>query len=107
MSNIEKELRTLLGNADSETVNFFALYSLTLHRGDEKLAHGIASAALLSRNDFEEACEVDYDLLGRIKTVCPDWEALTWGRIITRCVLRGDQRKAATLQDLMRRRVAN
>lgn len=107
MSDLEKEFRAALAEADDETVTFWVLYSLAVHRGEQGLADAVLSAAMLPRLDGDETCDLDFDLLGRIKTVCPDDESLTWGRALTRCVMRGDQRKAAALQDLMRRRVAS
>lgn len=78
-----------------------------LLRGDEEMVEALGAYGRSTRTDHPEAkCEVDYDLLGRIKSVCSEDESLNWGRALVWCVERGDVNKATTLQNLMRRRVA-
>lgn len=108
MNNLEAQFTEIIGQLDEENLLLVVLMAHSLKRKDMSLNAALEAYGHIPRQDQDDAaCEVDFDLLGRIKTVCPDDESLTWGRALTRCVLRGDQRKAAVLQDLMRRRVAN
>jgi hypothetical protein len=108
MSDLDTQLAEVIGQLDDENLLLVVLMAHALKRKDMVLNAALEAYCHIPRREQDEAsCEVDFDLLGRIKTVCPEDESLTWGRALTRCVMRGDQRKAAALQDLMRRRVAN
>ena len=108
MSDLDTQLAEVIGQLDDEDLLLVVLMAHALKRKDMGLNAALEAYGHIPRQDQDNAaCEVDFELVGRIKTVCPDDESLTWGRALTRCVMRGDQRKAAALQDLMRRRVAS
>lgn len=105
--NLDVRLADVVAQIDDENLLLLMLLAYALKRNDLALNAALEAYGHIPRTDDEGAtCNVDYDLLGRIKAVCPDDESLTWGRALTRCVLRGDWHKAAALQDIMRRRVA-
>jgi len=105
--NLNERLAEVVMQLDDENLLLVLLLAYALNRNDITLNAALEAYGHIPRTDDEGAtCNVDYDLLGRIKAVCPDDEGLTWGRALTRCVLRGDEHKAAALQDIMRRRVA-
>jgi hypothetical protein len=108
MSDLDTQFAEVIGQLDDEHLLLVLLMAHALKRKDMGLNDALEAYSHIPRHDCDDAtCEVDFDLLGQIKTVCPDDESLTWGRALTQCVIRGDQSKAAALQDLMRRRVSN
>ena len=108
MSDLDAKLEEIIGKLDEENLLLVLLIAHALKRGDMGLNTALEAYGHIPRQEQDHGtCEVDFDLLGRIKSVCPDDESLTWGQALTRCVMRGDQRKAEALQDLMRRRVAS
>lgn len=107
MSDLDTQLAEVIGQLDDENLLLVVLMAHALKRKDMGLNAALEAYGHIARQDQDNAaCEVDFELVSRIKTVCPDDESLTWGRALTQCVMRGDQRKAAALQDIMRRRVA-
>lgn len=108
MSDLDTRLAKVIGQLDDKDLLLVVLMAHALKRKDIGLNTALEAYGHMPRQDQDDAaCEVDFDLLGRIASVCPDDESLTWGRALTRCVMRGDQHKAAALQDMMRRRVAS
>lgn len=103
---LNERLSEVIDQLDDENLLLVLLLAHSLRRKDLALNAALEAYGHIPRHDDDALCEVDYDLLGQIKVVCPDDEATTWGRALTRCVLRGDEKKAAALQGLMRRRIA-
>ena len=80
----------------------------TIGLKDEVLTAGMEALVLRAKANAEENdFEPDYDLLRRMRAVCPNGEAMDWGRALVVSLMRGDGRRAATIEALMRRRVAN
>lgn len=107
MTNIDAELVEMIQQLDAESLSTITLLAYAITRKDRKLNAAIKAYGLIPRQDMDDAnCEIDYDLLSKIKSVCPSDEGLTWGRALSQCVLRGDKRRVAAIQDLMRLRMA-
>ncbi|MCB1335060.1 MAG: hypothetical protein KDK26_15770 [Roseivivax sp.] len=90
--------------------NSLATAELMIHaamRGDMDGCRSLAELlARPERKSFSDA-EFNFDLLDRLKALCPYSEYLAWCRTMVLCAERGDHARAEALQDLMRRRVAN
>lgn len=107
-NDYEERFAELVGQLDGEGMLLVLLLMHALKRKDMKLSAALEAYSQIPRQDQDDmACDIDLELLGQIRAVCPADEGLVWGRALTQCVLRGDQRKASAFQDLMRRRVAN
>lgn len=108
MTEQEEYFCELLGRLDDEQVATFTLIMEALDRGDDAMSAALQAYGLMPRHDDPSArCEVDFDLLSNIKTICPEYERVPWARALCFAVGRGDQNKVTALQDIMRRRVAS
>lgn len=105
---LDRQFAEIVAELDDESLLLVVLMAHALKRKDMDLTTALEAYGQTPKQDQDDAaCEVDFDLLSRIKTVCPEDESLTWGRALTRCVMRGDERKAGALQNIMRRRIAS
>ncbi len=106
--NLVDEIIERMSELDIEDSALVALKIHALRRDDEKLSTGLDNYALTPRQDKEDvSCEIDFDLLARLKSICDEDEVLYWGRVICHSALRGDERRVEAIQGLMRCRVAN
>lgn len=105
-ADLNTRFEGMIRELDEEDLNLVMLLMFAVKRHDDQIVGALQVYRGIARQDDEVAnCAIDYDLLTRIKSGCPEEEVLAWGRALTKCIMRGDERRAAALQEIMRRRV--
>lgn len=104
----EAEILRIFDQADDPTKCVLMLLMITLARKDDALAEGLKAVGHMKRPDTEESDigEPDFALVGRLRSICPEDEALWWGRALVHAYLEGDRPRKDALTDLMQRRLA-
>lgn len=105
----EGEILKLFDEADDPTKCVIMLMGYALKRKDETLWKGLEAIGHMKRPSVEEEDigEPDFALVGRLRSICPEDEALWWGRALVHAYLEGDRPRKDTLTDLMQRRLAS
>ena len=108
MTSKELEAMTVLSKLDNENMVVLGLVAYAMIRDDDTLKDKLVAYAHMPRTDDEDLSgAVDHELVEQVRKVCPDDEALFWGKALVHCVTRGDGAKTGELQNLMRFRVSS